>query len=53
MCTKSGSRVVLSDLNNHNETDFVLSSSAFMAMAQKGMGEQLLKLGIVEVEYKR
>ncbi|XP_028797556.1 expansin-like A2 [Neltuma alba] len=53
LCTKSGSRVVLTDLNTHNETDFVLSRSAFVAMAQKGSGEQLLKLGILDAEFKR
>ncbi|KAF7841683.1 expansin-like A2 [Senna tora] len=53
ICTRSGSKVVLTDKNTHNETDFVLSNSAFMAMAQKGMSQQLLKLGIVDVEYKR
>lgn len=44
---------MLTDLNTHNETDFVLSRSALEAMAQKGSGQQLLKLGILDVEYKR
>lgn len=53
LCTKEGTRVVLTDLNYNNLTDFVLSSRAFAGMAQKGMGQQVLKLGIVDIEYKR
>ncbi|KAI9123956.1 hypothetical protein K1719_005256 [Acacia pycnantha] len=53
LCNKSGVRVILTDLNTHNETDFVLSRSSFEAMAQKGSAQQLLKLGILNVEYKR
>ncbi|TKY67789.1 Expansin A1 [Spatholobus suberectus] len=53
LCNKAGTRVVLTDLNHNNQTDFVLSSRAFAAMAQKGMGQQILKLGIVDIEYKR
>lgn len=44
---------MMSDLNYNNQTDFVLSSRAFMAMANQGMGRDILKLGIVDVEYKR
>ncbi|KAL5562409.1 hypothetical protein UlMin_032156 [Ulmus minor] len=53
LCTKQGTKVILTDLNTSNKTDFVLSSRAFMAMAQKGMGKEILKLGIADVEYKR
>lgn len=53
LCTKEGTKVVLTDLNHNNKTDFVLSSRAFTAMAQKGMSQQILKLGIVDIEYKR
>lgn len=53
LCTKAGSRVVLTDLNHNNQTDFVLGSRAFTAMAQKGKGQEILKLGIVDIEYKR
>ncbi|XP_054787356.1 expansin-like A2 [Prosopis cineraria] len=54
LCKKTGTTVVVTDLNNNNnQTDFVLSSRAFSAMADKGMSEQILKLGIVDVEYKR
>lgn len=45
--------MITSDLNHSNRTDFVLSSRAFMAMAKKGMGQDILKHGIVDVEYKR
>ncbi|GLT70639.1 hypothetical protein SLA2020_427030 [Shorea laevis] len=53
LCSREGTRVILTDLNQNNRTDFVLSSRAFMAMAQKGQGQHILKLGIVDVEYKR
>jgi len=46
--------VVLTDnLSHNNETDFVLSKRAFSGMAQKGKGREILKLGIVDIEYKR
>lgn len=45
--------MVVTDLNNSNRTDFVVSSRAFAAMANKGMSQQILKLGIVDVEYRR
>ena len=45
--------MIVTDLNNNNQTDFVLSSRAFMAMANKGMGQDVLKHGILDVEYKR
>ncbi|MBD4020218.1 hypothetical protein GUI04_14635, partial [Xanthomonas citri pv. citri] len=41
------------DENKSNETDFVLSGRAFMAMANKNMGKNLLKLGVADVEYRR
>ncbi|BFG42412.1 hypothetical protein CerSpe_286860 [Prunus speciosa] len=53
LCTKQGTRITLTDLNKSNQTDFVLSSRAFMAMAQKGLGQDILRRGIVDVEYKR
>lgn len=53
LCSKSGTTLLVTDLNTHNQTDFVLSSNAFMAMAQQGMDHDLLKLGVVDVEYKR
>ncbi|KAM7470969.1 hypothetical protein LguiA_009152 [Lonicera macranthoides] len=53
LCTKEGTRVIVTDLNKNNQTDFVVSSRAFMAMANKGMGKDVLKNGIVDVEYKR
>ncbi|XP_057510124.1 expansin-like A1 [Actinidia eriantha] len=53
LCTKRGTKVIVTDLNQNNQTDFVLSSSALMAMANKGKGQDVLKLGLVHVEYKR
>ncbi|KAL0365726.1 UNVERIFIED_CONTAM: Expansin-like A2 [Sesamum angustifolium] len=53
ICSKEGSRIIVSDMNEDNRTDFVLSSRGFMGMAKKGMGQDILKLGVVDVEYKR
>lgn len=53
LCSKTGAKVILSDLNTNNNTDFVLSSRAFRAMASPGKDQDVLKLGIVDVEYKR
>ncbi|KAG9157580.1 hypothetical protein Leryth_022262 [Lithospermum erythrorhizon] len=53
LCSKSGVTVVVTDLNQSNQTDFVVSSRAFAAMAVKGKGPDLIKLGIVDVDYKR
>ncbi|KAJ9189467.1 hypothetical protein P3X46_000756 [Hevea brasiliensis] len=53
LCSSKGIKVIMTDLNRNNQTDFVLSSRAFMAMANQGMGQNILKLGIVDVEYKR
>ncbi|XVF68029.1 hypothetical protein PTKIN_Ptkin10aG0170000 [Pterospermum kingtungense] len=53
LCSSKGTRVTLTDLNHNNQTDFVLSSRAFMAMANQGMGQDILKFGIVDVEYKK
>ncbi|KAK8582581.1 hypothetical protein V6N13_069355 [Hibiscus sabdariffa] len=53
LCSSAGTRVTLTDLNHNNQTDFVLSSRAFRAMAKKGKDQDILKLGIVDVEYKR
>lgn len=53
LCSKDGTTVTVTDRNQDNATDFVLSSRAFTAMANKGMGTQLLKLGIANVQYRR
>ena len=53
VCSKSGTQVIVTDLNKNTETDLVLSSRAFMAMANKGMESNMLKLGAANVEYKR
>ncbi|GMP64409.1 hypothetical protein CsSME_00025704 [Camellia sinensis var. sinensis] len=53
LCTKQGTQVIVTDLNLSDQTDLVLSSRAFMAMANKGMEEDLKKLGVVDAEYKR
>ncbi|KAK5837290.1 hypothetical protein PVK06_013100 [Gossypium arboreum] len=53
LCSSKGTSVTITDINHNNQTGFVLSTRAFMAMANHGMGQHILKLGTVEVEYKR
>ncbi|XP_019165210.1 PREDICTED: expansin-like A2 [Ipomoea nil] len=53
LCTKQGTTIMVTDLNTNNQTDFVISSRAFRAMATQGKDQDLLKLGIVDVDYKR
>lgn len=53
ICTKRGSTIVVTDLNRDSKTDLVLSRKAFKGMAKQGMEQDVLKLGIAEVEYKR
>ncbi|KAK8481723.1 hypothetical protein V6N13_018364 [Hibiscus sabdariffa] len=53
LCTSTGAKVILTDLNPHSQADFVLSSKAFMALAYPSMVRDILKHGIVDVEYKR
>lgn len=54
LCTREGAEVIVTDLNkNNNETGFVLSSRAFRAMAVRGKDQDILKLGILDVEYQR
>lgn len=53
LCSKAGTKVILTDHNYSNFTGFVLSSRAFQGMAITGLGRKLSGLGIVGVEYKR
>ncbi|XP_038888822.1 expansin-like A1 [Benincasa hispida] len=53
LCNTMGTKIVLTDHNSDNRTDFVLSKKAFSAMALNGKGQELLKIGIVDIEYKR
>ncbi|KAK9666702.1 hypothetical protein RND81_14G204900 [Saponaria officinalis] len=53
MCSKAGIKVMLTGINKSNKTDFMMSSRAFRAMALPGKDLQVLKLGSLDVEYKR
>lgn len=53
LCSKEGTTVTVTDQNTNNQTDFVVSSRTFSAMANQGKAQDILKLGIVDVEYKR
>ncbi|XVE48765.1 hypothetical protein DITRI_Ditri01bG0028700 [Diplodiscus trichospermus] len=45
LCSTKGARVTITDLNHSNHTDFILSCRAFMATANRGMGQDILKHG--------
>ena len=50
-----GTTVMVTDLNRSNQTDLLLSSRAFRAMAKPVLGadRDLLRQGIVDVQYQR
>nr|UQE85523.1 expansin 2 [Dioscorea oppositifolia] len=53
LCTTGGVTVVLTDLNKNSQTDFILSRKAFVALGRPGMALKLMRLGTVDIEYKR
>ncbi|XP_058079222.1 expansin-like A2 [Magnolia sinica] len=53
LCSRRGVKVILTDLNKGNETDFVLSNRTFMAMGHRNMAQEMEGAGTVDVEYKR
>ncbi|KAK1296438.1 Expansin-like A1 [Acorus calamus] len=53
LCSSGGVKVIVTDINKSSQTDFVLSTSAFTAMAKAGMAQDIKRLGIVDIEYKR
>ncbi|TJX44964.1 hypothetical protein E8P77_29535, partial [Soehngenia saccharolytica] len=53
ICIKPGVKVVVSDLTRNNQTDFVLPSTTFAKMAQPTKSSKLVRMGIVDIEYKR
>ncbi|CAF2033016.1 hypothetical protein F2Q70_00033651 [Brassica cretica] len=55
LCSTKGTAVMVTDLNMSNQTDLLLSSRAFRAMAKPVLGadRDLLRQGIVDVQYQR
>jgi len=53
VCTKSGVKVVITDFTKRNQTDFVLSARSFSKLSVPGKASQFLKMGTVDVDYKR
>ena len=55
LCSTKGTTVMVTDLNRSNQTDLLLSSRAFRAMAKPVLGadRDLLRQGIVDVQYQR
>lgn len=53
VCRNAGVKVTLTDLNKSNGAGLVLNERAFMAMAKNGKAQELMRRGIVDVEYKR
>ncbi|KAG6507246.1 expansin-like A2 isoform X1 [Zingiber officinale] len=53
VCRSAGVKVTLTDLNKGNSTGLVLNKGAFVSMAKNGKAQELMRRGIVDVEYKR
>jgi len=43
----------MTDSHGDDNNAFVMSQNAFAAMADKGRSQNLLKLGVADIEYKR
>uniref|UniRef100_A0A0C9RS59 TSA: Wollemia nobilis Ref_Wollemi_Transcript_15547_1086 transcribed RNA sequence n=1 Tax=Wollemia nobilis TaxID=56998 RepID=A0A0C9RS59_9CONI len=53
ICTKSGVKVVVTDLTQNNQTDFVIPARTFSSLASPSKSADLVKRGLVDIEYKR
>ena len=53
LCSKSGATIVVADFTQNNQTDFVVSRNMFSRIAFADKGPELLKRGIIYIEYKR
>lgn len=53
LCKRQGTRVMVVDSHGDSNRDFVLNKKALTTMANFGKSEDLLKLGEVNIEYKR
>lgn len=53
LCSKSGATIVVADFTQNNQTDFVVSRNTFSSIAIADKGPELLKRGIIDIEYKR
>jgi len=53
LCTKSGTTILVTDLTQNNQTDFVVTRRTFLSLALPQKGRQLLRDGIVDIDYKR
>ena len=53
LCSKSGATIVVADFTQNNQTDFVVSRNTFSRITVADKGLELLKRGIIDIEYKR
>ena len=53
LCKNQGTKVMVTDSHGDTSRDFVFSKMALEAMAYNGKSKNLLKLGEVDIEYKR
>ncbi|KAL8242464.1 hypothetical protein R6Q59_012766 [Mikania micrantha] len=52
-CSEDGTKVVVTDHGEGDNTDFVLSARAYNKLALPGQAEILFSYGVVDIEYKR
>lgn len=53
ICSKEGTKIIVTDRNDNTYTGLVLSQKAFGEMAVSGKDGLLLSYGVVDVEFKR
>ncbi|KAE8678635.1 Expansin-like B1 [Hibiscus syriacus] len=53
ICTDNGVKIVVTDYGEGDYTDFILSTRAYVMMAQSDFAAHLFAYGVVDVEYQR
>ncbi|KAJ4776471.1 Expansin-like family protein [Rhynchospora pubera] len=53
LCKKEGVKVIVTDMSRNNQTGFVLSKEAFMALGHDGMAHDLMQHETLDVQFRR
>jgi hypothetical protein len=53
LCNKTGTTIVVTDFTESSQTDFVVPRSTFSNLAVADKGSELIKAGIIDIQYKR
>lgn len=53
LCKKEGVKILVTDTSRTNQTGFVLSKEAFMALGHDGMAHDLMQQRNLDVQFRR